>query len=465
MKIKILDPSDLISLALEKLGTITLEDLPNAETIAMLQALYSRSPASVEEHLEKVLKVGAKSFMETYYIGYGHDSIGQCGTTTVFIEGVSFLAAKAIQSDTFYNGQEASTRYMDFSQASWTNPFSCPETEQIFQTWLEFYKKVSLEMFSVFQEQFPKPQDVTEDIYVKTLKAKVFDIARGFLPCGLHTNLSWHGTLNGLQKHLKVLAYHPLAEVQELAWEIYKALQKKYPSSFPKTMFISDEEELYYKQVSELTAYSYFTFSSEEPEANKIPFCSFTPILALNKDESTKLLFKNRLRKTRLPKELNFFGNYIFNFSLDFGSFRDLQRHRQTCMPMPMVNIGHLSNWYLEQLLPKLKTEALFLFEAQVSILNKILRKSDRTFALSTEELQNFGVLANTVLVTRSLSLPQAVYEAELRSGQSVHPTLRKIAQAMASQIQDDFPELKLFADMSEDKLCFARGKQDIIEK
>lgn len=461
MKIKILDQADLITLALEKLETITLETLPSAETIAMLQALYSRSPTSVEEHLEKVLKVGAKSFMETYYIGYGHDSIGQCGTTTVFIEGVSFLAAKAIQSDQFYNGQEASTRYMDFSKASWTNPFPCPETEQIFQTWLEFYKKVTLEMFSVLQEQCPKPPEVTEDIYVKTLKAKVFDIARGFLPCGLQTNLSWHGTLNGLQKHLKVLAYHPLEEVQKLAWEIYKELHKKYPSSFPKTMFRSDEEELYFKEVSELTAYSYFNFSSKEKNMMHIPFCSQTPALAINKEEVADKLLKHRVKRTRLPKVLDFFGNYIFNFSLDFGSFRDLQRHRQTCMPMPVVNISSLSSWYLEQLSPKLKEEALFLFEAQLSILNQILRDKN----ISSEELQNFGILANTVFVTRSVSLPQAVYEAELRSGQSVHPTLRRIAQRMAFAINADFPEMPLYVDLSEDKLSFSRGKQDIIEK
>jgi hypothetical protein len=72
-------------------------DDQNPEDIAMMQALYSRSSASVQHHLEKVKKTGSGKFMESYYVGYGHESIGDCGSTTIFIENVSILAAKAIQ--------------------------------------------------------------------------------------------------------------------------------------------------------------------------------------------------------------------------------------------------------------------------------------------------------------------------------------------------------------------------------
>lgn len=35
----------------------------------MLAALYSRSPKSVDEHLEQVLKRGPDKFMDDYYVG------------------------------------------------------------------------------------------------------------------------------------------------------------------------------------------------------------------------------------------------------------------------------------------------------------------------------------------------------------------------------------------------------------
>ena len=60
--------------------------------------------------------------MSQFYVGYGHKSIGDCGSITIFIEGCSMLAAKAIQDTKLYNGQEASTRYIDFSQQAMINP-------------------------------------------------------------------------------------------------------------------------------------------------------------------------------------------------------------------------------------------------------------------------------------------------------------------------------------------------------
>ena len=68
-----------------------------AEALAMLQALHSRSVGGVAEHLAVLAEKGADKFMSTYYVGYGHKSIGDCGFAVVFIEGVSMLAAKAIQ--------------------------------------------------------------------------------------------------------------------------------------------------------------------------------------------------------------------------------------------------------------------------------------------------------------------------------------------------------------------------------
>src|SRR3954470_22058500 len=76
----------------------TIDDVP-PEDLAMLQALYSRSPASVTTHLDKVRSSGSSKFMSQYYVGYGHASIGDCGFTTVFIENYSMLAAKAIQDN------------------------------------------------------------------------------------------------------------------------------------------------------------------------------------------------------------------------------------------------------------------------------------------------------------------------------------------------------------------------------
>jgi thymidylate synthase ThyX len=100
---------------------IILDTFP-PEDIAMLQALYSRDPRTVRTHLDRVREAGPGKFMEKFYVGYGHKSIGDCGSTTLFIEGVSMLGAKAIQDWPLYNGQESSTRYLDFSKNEHCTP-------------------------------------------------------------------------------------------------------------------------------------------------------------------------------------------------------------------------------------------------------------------------------------------------------------------------------------------------------
>src|SRR5258706_10605385 len=92
-----------------------IDDL-GPEDNAMLQALYSRSAKSVQEHVASIVKARSGEFMKRYYVGYNHKSIADCGTTTLFFEGVSLLAAKAIQDSPMYSGQETSTRYINMAE-------------------------------------------------------------------------------------------------------------------------------------------------------------------------------------------------------------------------------------------------------------------------------------------------------------------------------------------------------------
>src|SRR3954470_12887396 len=109
------------------------------EDMAMMQALYSRSASSVEEHAEKVKKSGSGKFMERYYVGYGHASIADCGSTTVFVEDVSMLVAKAIQDWPLYSGQETSSRYIDMSKREIKDPLGTKQSKAVLDAWMKFY--------------------------------------------------------------------------------------------------------------------------------------------------------------------------------------------------------------------------------------------------------------------------------------------------------------------------------------
>jgi len=204
-----------------------------AEDVAMLQALYSRSGDSVTGHLEKVKNTGSGNFMKSYYVGYGHRSIGDCGTTTIFIEGVSSLAAKAIQDNKLYRGQETSSRYVSFENQPIFDPIKTEDSKQIIVQWMMLYKMYLPRVIEGLKAKHPLASyDTTETIWLNTISAKAFDICRGFLPVGMTTQLSWHTDLRQASDKCFKLLNHPLKEIRDLAFEILTQLTIKYPSSF-----------------------------------------------------------------------------------------------------------------------------------------------------------------------------------------------------------------------------------------
>lgn len=153
------------------------------------------------------------------------------------------LAAKAIQDWPLYNGQEASTRYLDFKNQPIVIPYDeNGETEPIMKKWMDFYEKAIIEMTDYLLEKHPLEEGVKKGVHTKAVQARAFDICRGFLPAGLTTYVSWHTNLRQAHDHLKQMRHHPLSEVRIIACEILSELKGKYSSSFLHKSYPLDEK-------------------------------------------------------------------------------------------------------------------------------------------------------------------------------------------------------------------------------
>lgn len=417
------------------------------EPNAMLQALYSRSPRSVVEHLEQVKKIGAEKFMASYYVGYGHKSIGDCGTTSLFIENVSMLVAKAVQDWALYSGQEASTRYLNMSEQEVLNPLGTKAGKQIQDEWMRFYTHILQALIPSLKLRFPLKDGENEKVYEKAINARAFDIARGFLPAGATTYVSWHTNLRQAHDHLKEMRNHPLAEVRMVAQEILKSLQGKYSSSFLHKEYPAEESYI----AQSISEFAYF----DDKSIKKFSYQSRLDIKGLAKH---KKLLNNRPAKAELHQRFRQYGDIVFSFPLDFGSYRDLQRQRSAVQEMPLLGTSHgFHPWYLEQLTPELKKEALAVLKTQ--------EKRIKALKASPEEKQYYTAMGYTVTVRMSCSLPSAVYIAELRSADTVHPTLRIEAQRMGDAIKAAVPNIAMHHDISPGTWNIKRGSQDIVKK
>lgn len=414
---------------------------------AMLQALYSRSSKSVQEHIEKVKQGGSGKFMETYYVGYGHASIADCGSTTIFIENLSILADKAVQDWPLYSGQETSTRYIDMSKQAILDPVGTPESARILSRWMDFYILNQEKIANHVKSIFPKKEGEDEKVYEKAVKARVFDISRSFLPAGIVTQLSWHTNLRQAYDKLSVLRHHPLEEVKNVAENIFGQLKEKYPQSFSQGVI--EEQEKYKKDF--LALHNYY-FDQNCPE-----FSCKTNINENDLNEYRNEI-QNRPEKIMLPLFLGELGNVQFNFLLDFGSFRDIRRHRSAISRMPLLTtkLG-FGQWYLDQLPDDVKKEALALIDDQIKEIEKL--------NVSDQIKQYYIALGFMVSCRFTFNLPGAVYTAELRSGRFVHPTLRIVAKKMISALKEKFPFLTLHPDDEPSDWDVRRGLQDIIQK
>jgi thymidylate synthase ThyX len=435
---------------------ILIKDDLHPEDNAMLQALYSRSPKSVTTHLKKVEEVGSGNFLADHYIGYGHSSIGDCGSTTIFIEGVSMLMAKAIQDNPMYSGQEASTRYMNWAKAQFETP-GWPSSDQnrdghpIQQAWLAFYNEAFPQLLEHFRRLSPIDGDDPAK-YERALKARTFDVLRGFIPAGAHTNLSWHTNLRQAHDKLRMLLVHPDPDTAELADIICKQLHSKYPHSgfdFPK---MGPKEWEYLREVAQES-----TYAPRAKSVGAVPYL-YVDDFHWNPMGRLKELVQDRPRGMHLPASTIRCGTITSSFMLDFGSFRDVQRHRNGYMQMPVLTTGHgFHPWYLQQLPPWLRDKAEILIETQTKAINEL--------EVTSIARQSYIAMGFQVFCQMRQTLPAFVYRLELRTAKSVHPTLRQTTQDEVRMFQALYNDIPIHADMSPDEWDLRRGSQTILEK
>lgn len=432
---------------------------PEAE--AMLQALHSRSHGGIRKHLKILAEKGFEAFIKGFYVGYGHKSIGDCGTGTIFIEGVSMFVAKAIQDWLLYSGQEESTRFMDFSTQAFIDPIGSSESARVLEEWRTFYLAALEPVRTHLRECFPRNGGEDEKVYEKAINARSFDILRGFLPSGASTSLSWHSNLRQAADHIALLRHHPLAEVRIVADAMEQSLNEAYPSSFGQKRYEATEA------YNELWMGSGYYFRGER-------FPNGTPPIATSRgpwitsDNIDKSLLTREYRrfimerppKTELPKQMAEAGTMQFEFLLDFGSFRDIQRQRSVIQRMPLVisRFG-MHPWYLESLPREVAKTARDLVERQLRFI--------AGFKLTPTILQYYHPMGMCVPCRLTGDLPALVYIVELRAQSVVHPTLQEVALWMADALLERFGDLglKLYVDREKGRFDVKRGLQDIVQK
>lgn len=448
-------------------------EIPHTEGMAVLQALASRSLKPLREQLLTVTQDRSETFINKHVIGYNHDSVLDATNVLIGIEDVSMFVAKAIQDDPLYKGTECSTRYIDFSTQRFYNPYL--QYEQAAK-WLDRLRKFYVEgtpvQIAFNRTRFPREDGQVETVYENAIKAKAFDVMRGFLPAGATTNLNWVGDLRVMSRRLQELRYHPLKEVQNLAYSLIDQLVERYPASVKKER-MSDDVKTY----MERNAHNFFYLDDwdNEEENTLCDYWSYknginldieTPSVFLKYDmESAESMneayswLKDRPKYGPIPRMPGHAGIRL-NHTIDYGSFRDIQRHRNCIQKIPILTCSYgFEEWYLENLAPELHEPSNDLLEELFGFIDEAEKQG------SPYTAQYLIPMGYKVPNTLDMSIPQAVYMAELRSNGGVHPTARRVGTALADFLEECYPFIAIYPDRSESQWDIKRGLATITSK
>ena len=203
---------------------------PEIQAYAM--AKYSRSALSMKESLREISQQKAEKFLNTFYFQYGHRSIADLAHIALAIERLSILAAIAVADEQRWDGQERSTRYQDFKKSGYytpefgehvwwraTRPPRSQRKSSIGETvdsLFAEYESLSENMFQYLAGITPKPAEMKQEAYDRTLRARAFDISRYLFPLAANTSLGEIVNARTLENQVSHLLAHTHKEVRQL---------------------------------------------------------------------------------------------------------------------------------------------------------------------------------------------------------------------------------------------------------
>jgi len=200
---------------------------PEIQAYAM--AKYSRSALSMQESLKEISQQKAEKFLNTFYFQYGHRSIADLAHIALAIEKLSILAAIAVADEQRWDGQERSTRYQDFKKSGYYTPDFYGDTDardlyrQTISSLFCEYETVSEKVFVYLKDITPRPEEMKQEAYERTLRARAFDISRYLLPLATNTSLGEIVNARTLEGQVSHLLSHTHAEIRSLGELLKKA--------------------------------------------------------------------------------------------------------------------------------------------------------------------------------------------------------------------------------------------------
>lgn len=307
--------------------------LPPAVQATVL-AKYSRSPLSAREILAELTEEDADKFQEKWVGQFGHNSVAELANIPVCFEGISIVASKFVETWQRAGYSEKSTRYQVFNRDSFIVPPGAPDTMRQFAARLyDAYEKLLPKVTRLVAEKMGEDPDNPK----RTVRARAFDNVRYLLPAGTGTNVAAVMNMRDVRDMCTALRGHTNPEFQALGDGLYDAASDLCPALLKHTE--PNTFRLPLKSVGPTDPA--FDPSAPAPYVRidrphlmadpTLEQASFQALLASRYGTSWDAfckLMQGRPDHTEVPEPFKTV-KISFEIMMDYGAFRDLQRHRR----------------------------------------------------------------------------------------------------------------------------------------
>lgn len=430
---------------------------------------------SGDESIDATVGVArAEQLYQRVFVEYGDDSVAQLGAVHLACEQASNLLTKILERGRLMSYLEQSTRYLAYDErfggryryhrppsvmSSRAGTRFVGDVDRMFDAYGDMVRRMT-----AWLTEHPDAALGTSDLARRrAIRAQAFDSARGLLPAASLSNVGIFGTGQAYEALLLRMRAHPLPEARSYAQMMLTELRKVIPSFLRRVdqpdrgVVWSDYLETNRNAMSEFAAE---LFADEVPEpvpevaltdwdpegeskmlaAMLYPYTSLPEpqiaarVAEMSEAQRMELVQRycgERTNRRHRPGRGLERLDYSFDVLGDYGSFRDLQRHR--LLTIEWQPLGPHHGYAVPALVDAAGGGAAYddVMELSAELYDTVAE------IVGALEASYAVAMAYRVRYSMQFNAREAMHMIELRSQPQGHTDYRRIVTEMYRQISD----------------------------
>jgi len=423
----------------------------------------------------------AEGLIQRVVTAFGDDSVQQLIGLHVVVEDASNYLTKLLEWGRFAAYLEQSTRYIYYDEKNSKGEFKYYTPTNLDKKTLAAYKKTHDKIFTIYskmvhdmtafvRKKVPEPENPREKIAWRgATKAQACDAIRPVLPVSTKSTVGIFGSAQAIESLILHLLSEELLEARQTGQALLEQARRVIPAFLERTdrpdrggattAYRATTKKAMDELVKKYLPAKSADFKNEvvlidywpKDELDVVPHLLFNEsnlstaelektakkLTVKQKQEILNAYLGQRLNRRHRPGRSFEIPHYLWEVTADYGTFRDLQRHRV----VDAFEWQRLSTDYGYEV-PELVVQA-----GQTKAFKECFKLSEQLYELMIKagydaEAQYATLFGHRMRYRFGLNARAAFHFIELRSSPQGHPGYRKIVNEMHEQLAKVHPRI-----------------------